>query len=66
MLGSCPGPLAQVPGVCVLEQTHLLGQEVVQEPHPHLLPLAQPVQPVPDLHSQFFRQVVQPQLSLGQ
>ena len=38
----------------VLEEAHLLGQEVVEEPHPRLLPLVQPVKPVPDLYDQFF------------
>ena len=52
VLGGHARPLLQVPGVRVLKQTHLLSQEVVQEAHPRLLPLVQPVEPVSDLHSQ--------------
>ena len=52
VLGGHARPLLQVSGVRVLKQTHLLSQEVVQEAHPRLLPLVQPVEPVSDLHSQ--------------
>ena len=56
--------LAKVAATGVLEQTHLLGQEVVQEPHPCLLPPAQPDKHVPNLFGDLVRQVVKPQLSL--
>ena len=64
MFGSKCRPLAEVLGTSVLEQPHLLGQEVVEKSDPRLLPLVQPVQPVSHLCDQFLRQVVQPQLSL--
>ena len=53
VFGCHVSPLLEVPSMRVLEETHLLCQEMVQETHSGLLPLAQPVEPVTDMFSQF-------------